>query len=106
MSKIRKAVANAKQMIEAKIESGEISKDQAEAMRGQLDMGLEEYAMFQELKSLARSHRTISLEDAQLVYGYLGETPNTYNKQSLAVKITLMNLFKELMVWRTTLSAA
>ena len=61
-----------------------------------LDMGLYEYARFQELKTCAVG-QSLTLEEAQTIYGYLGETPEHFNAQPLAVKITLTSVFKELL---------
>jgi hypothetical protein len=39
----------------------------------------------------------LSLDEAQTVYMYLGESVDTFNKQPLEVKIVLTQLFQELL---------
>jgi hypothetical protein len=62
-----------------------------------LDMGLEEYVTFQVAKSLAFATGVLTFEEAQTIYGFLGESVETFNRQSYVVKVALTKLFAELM---------
>jgi hypothetical protein len=63
----------------------------------QLNMELHEFARFQELKSLAFAEGRLSLEEANIIYGFLGETPLTFNAQPVEVKMVLTLVFKNLL---------
>lgn len=67
------------------------------ALHRKLDMSLEEYVQFQQTKSQAQALGIISLEEAQMIYSYLGESVGVFNKQTLAVKVVLTKLFQELL---------
>lgn len=60
-------------------------------------MGVQEFVKFQELKSVAVTDKTLSLEEAQEIYKYLGNTPDHFNAQPLAVKVVLTEIFMMLM---------
>lgn len=62
-----------------------------------LELEAYEFAKFQEVKSLAVMEGTLSLEEGQVVYEYLGEQPSVFNKQSVAVKVVMTKLFEELL---------
>lgn len=55
-----------------------------------------EYAALQEMKSLAAASGLITLEEAQTLYGYLGESLGTFERQSLAVRIVCVKCTLEL----------
>jgi pantothenate kinase len=80
-----------------RLEQGIITKEQVEKLHGELDMSLSEYCRFQELKSLAVASGRISLEEAQTIYGFLGNTVEHFNKQNVSVKATLTQIFSELL---------
>lgn len=61
-----------------------------------LDMDLEEFAKFQTLKSAYMGSK-LTEEEAQTIYGYLGETPDHFNGQPLPVKMVLTQIFSELL---------
>ena len=60
-------------------------------------MEFDEYVKFQELKSAGMLEGKMTLEEAQTVYMYLGNVPDTFNKQPFAVKAVLMQVYKELL---------
>ena len=97
MSVIAKAIADQKKNIDARLDDGRTTHDAMTALDTQLDMCLEEYVRFQELKSLAVADGTITAEEGQLVYGYLGNSPERFNRQPLEVKVTLTSMFTELL---------
>lgn len=63
----------------------------------QLDIQFDEFVKFQELKSVASIDGTLTLDEAQTVYGYLGNTPEHFNRQPVAVKVVLTQLLAELL---------
>jgi len=65
-------------------------------MRKNLDMSLLEYVKFQEIKSLAYACGKLTFDEAVTIYTYLGNTVDAYNNQPLEVKLTLTNIFVEL----------
>jgi hypothetical protein len=67
------------------------------AMSEKLDMLPDEHAHYQNLKSIAVSEGRMSPEDGQYIYRMLGETPSVFNRQDVAVKIVLTQLFAKLM---------
>jgi hypothetical protein len=83
--------------LQQRIAAGLTTAEKAEDLRQQLDMGLEEYCNFQELKSLATTDGTLSLEEGTTIYGYLGNSLDTFNKQPLAVKSVLTKIHHELL---------
>jgi hypothetical protein len=59
-----------------------------------------EYCRFQEIKTLAVAENRLSLEEGTTIYGFLGESVETFNTQPLPVKIALTTLFKYLLEGR------
>ena len=74
-----------------------VAQEKLTALHKQLDMQLDEYVKFQELKSLAMMEGKLSEEEAMTVYGYLGNTLEHFNAQSVAVKVVLTKIFSELL---------
>jgi hypothetical protein len=62
--------------------------EQTAELAKNLDMGMAEYARFQELKSGLVGVR-LNLDEANTIYGFLGNTVEHFNKQPLAVKWVL-----------------
>ena len=81
------AVIATKNLSEAKL---------AELSKG-LDMTFEEYCKFQTEKSVAGLDGRLTLDEAQTVYGYLGETLEHFNGQPLAVKWVLNELLAKIL---------
>ena len=96
-NRIMRAVENTRNQIADMLASGKVTLTQVENTRKAMDMSLQEYCKFQELKSLAVAQGKLSLEEGQTVYRYLGEPPSVFNEQDCAVKTTLTNLFAELL---------
>jgi len=84
----------------SRIDSGQTTQEALDKLHSDLDMNVEEFVKFQELKSLSTVTGYLSLEEGQLVYAYLGESPDTFNSQPLAVKVILTKLFQELLTQR------
>jgi hypothetical protein len=60
-------------------------------------MDISEYVKFQELKSLFCANGLLSLEEAQTIYGYLGNSVEHFNSQNVIVKSVLTKLFAEML---------
>ncbi len=86
-----------RQGMQDKLDRGEITPAQVEKARRAFDLGFDEYAKFQEVKSLAVADGTLTLEEGQTVYALLGNQPSTFNGQDAAVKAALTNLFASLL---------
>jgi hypothetical protein len=67
-------------------------------LHGKLNMSLSEHCRFHELKSMAVLSGLLTLEEANTVYGYLGQCVHTFNEQPLEVKIVLTKLLEELII--------
>lgn len=80
-----------------RLAQGIITQSQVDKLDRELDMSLSEYCQFQELKSLAVASGRISLEEGQTIYGFLGNTVEHFNSQSVSVKATLTQIFSELL---------
>jgi len=93
------AIAKVQQRIDS------ISIEKAADLNRALDMGMMEYVKFQELKSVAVTDNTLSLEEAQEIYKYLGNTPDHFNAQPLAVKVVLTEIYMMLMKKQMGLAA-
>lgn len=61
-----------------------------------MDMALDEYCRFQTLKSAAVGSK-LTLDEAQMIYAFLGTTPEHFNAQPLAVKWVLTEVFASLL---------
>jgi len=79
-----------------RLASGLTTDDKVVALGDSLDMPLDEFCKFQEIKSAATGD-ALTLDEAQTVYRYLGETPDHFNAQSVPVKAVLTLVFAELL---------
>ncbi len=100
MNRVTTMIANIERTMKERIEAGFITAEKIEEHRKTLDLELSEYVRFQEMKSIASTDGTLTLDEAQTVYRYLGETPDTFAEQSFAVKYVLTKLFQELLAKR------
>ena len=62
-----------------------------------LNMKMDEFCRFQDLKSLAVANGVLSVEEGMTVYNLLGNLPSVFNSQPYAEKVALTNLFSELL---------
>ena len=76
---------------------GEVIQRQLDDINKALCMELGEYCRFQELKSFAVAAGTLTLEEGQTIYGFLGESVETFNSRPIAVKAVLTKVFQELL---------
>ena len=98
--KVAQAIAAMERTIKERIASGKITVEAVEKMRLSLDLDLADYCRFQDLKSQAHAMQKLSGNDAQHIYGLLGNTPDAFNKRSAATKYILWNLLGELAAWK------
>ena len=96
-NRIIEAINKAKVELAKRLQSGIITQAIIDQARSDLDMTFSEYCIFLERKSLAVVTGKLSLEEAQTIYGMIGEDPNTYNALPLANKIVLTEVFSHLL---------
>lgn len=75
--------------------------EELERLSRNLDMTQEEHSLFQEKKSLAQAQGVLSLENAMYIYNQLGGTASVFNRQPLAVKIVLTQVYARLLKARS-----
>jgi pantothenate kinase len=96
-NRVSLGIASAKAAIASRLASSAITQQIVDDLNKTLDMQLDEYVKFQELKSLSSINGKLTLEEANLIYDYLGNTPAHFNKQDVAVKSVLTKIFGELL---------
>ena len=96
-NRITDAVARMSAQIAERLRTGATTPDAVTRCGESLDMAIDEYCAFQDLKSYAHMAGGLSLEEAQTLYGYLGETPETFNRQPVHVKAVLTQVFQDLL---------
>ena len=97
MNRVVTGIAKMKDQIANRIATGLTTQAKVDEARTAYDMQFDEYCKFQELKSLAVQNGTLTLDEGQTVYGYLGNTPEHYNKQPVEVKAVLTKLYAQLL---------
>ncbi len=97
MNRIATAITAQEKNIAERLADGRVTQYSLDQLDRTLDMDLLEYGIFQDLKSVAVSAQTLTLDEGMTVYAHLGETPETFNKEDLAVKVVLTELFRTLM---------
>lgn len=100
MNRIIAAYGRMEKQIAQRIKDGLTTVEKVEQTCKALDMDLEEYCRFQELKSLAVASEKLTLEEGMTIYSSLGETLSVFNNQPVHVKSALTSLFKELLTWQ------
>jgi len=95
MNRITNAIDKLNRVIPERIAQGLTTQKKVDELHEALDMSLEEYCKFQEIKS-AYSGSLLTLDEAQTVYGFLGNSVEHFNAQSITVKSVLTQLFSEL----------
>lgn len=96
-NRIADAIAAQEKSIQERLADGRLTQAKLDDAHKSLNMELAEYVKFQELKSLASTDGTLTLDEANLIYRYLGNTVDHFNKQSAAVKYILTKAFEELL---------
>ena len=98
-NRIVDAIEHKKLQIADRIASGQTTQKKVDETCIAFNMDFEEYCKFQELKSGAMGI-LLTTEEAMTVYGYLGNTQETFNGQPVEVKAVLTQLFAELLRYR------
>ena len=97
MNRVTVAIEKAKARIQRRLAEGIITTDKVNELDRNLDMEVGEFCRFQELKSLAMLEGKLTQDEAQSVYALLGNTPEHFNGQPVAVKSVLTQIFGELL---------
>jgi len=95
MNRITVAIDNLNKTIPERIAKGLTTQEKVDELNKALDMSLREYVHFQELKS-AYAGVLLTMDEAQTVYGFLGNTVEHFNRQSITVKSILTKLYAEI----------
>jgi len=101
MNRVEEMIHRRKESLKERLGKTALTQGLVNEAGRKLDMEFDEFVKFQELKSLAAIDGTLTVEEAQTVYEFLGETPEHFNAQPIEVKIVLTGLFGELLS-RTT----
>jgi len=71
-----------------------------DSLHKSLDLAFIDYCSLQDVKSQAFAGGTLTLDEANYVYGILGTTPDHFNRQPLAEKVIITQLAGELLKLR------
>ncbi len=97
MNRVIETISKQSKNIATRLADGCTTQDRLDKLHKDLDMGLDEYVRFQDLKSIAVMAQTLTLDEGMTIYKYLGTSPVTFNRQPLAIKVTLTELFRHLL---------
>jgi len=82
--------------IEKQISEKMLAPEKLAHMHNTFNVSTDEYVIFQELKS-AVTGVILTLEESHTIYGYLGNTAESFNRQPIAVKVAITKTMKEIM---------
>ena len=102
MNRIISAIERQKNKIAENVALKAITPEKLKQTHSSLNIPLDEFVLFQDLKGIAMLHGKITQDEAQTIYGYLGESPEHFNAQPLEVKATLTKMFSELLTLKIT----
>ena len=97
MNRVTVAIEKANARIQSRLAEGIITTERVSELDRSLDMEVSEFCRFQELKSLAMLEGRLTQDEAQSVYAMLGNTAEHFNRQPVAVKSVLTQIFGELL---------
>ena len=103
MNRIADKVKLMQLQIATRLQQGLTTPEAVATIDVKLNMAMDEYCIFQEVKTLAVAHGVLSQEEGMTIYGYLGESLDTYNNQPIHVKYVLSKLATELLQWKLRL---
>ena len=106
MNRVVTAIEKTSAQINDRTAKGLVTMSQISALHKNLNMTLDEYCAFQELKSLASVSDKLTLDEANTIYGYLGNTVEHFNAQPVSVKVVLTKIYSELLSWKIARRAA
>lgn len=98
-NRITAAIEKRRKDIETKVASGEITPAKLDNASKSLVLSDSEHARFQTLKSESIGV-SLNIDEAQSLYGYLGESVSVFNAQPLYVRAVLLLVFNELLARR------
>jgi hypothetical protein len=78
------------------VASKNFSPEKLAELSKKLDLELDEYCRFQTLKT-AKVGTALTLDEAQSIYGFLGNTPEHFNNQPVEIKWVLTEVFASLL---------
>ena len=96
MNKITTTIEGAQSHLDATLDSGENTPEKLATLSETLNLTVEEHSHFQNLKSIAQMDERLTVDEAMTVYRLLGNTHTVFNKRTVAAKIVLMVLFRDL----------
>ena len=99
-NRVQAAIVKMEKQIADRVASGITTLEKLKETSKKLDMDVGEYCSFQERKSLAFAEGKLTLDEANTVYGYLGNSPEHFNRQPVHVKYVLTSMFAELLTKR------
>ena len=97
MNRVFDAIQRMEKQIADRLATGQTTKSAIDKLHKTLDMSFDEYCKFQELKSLAVANEKITLDEGQYIYMMLGNIPDHFNNQPIAVKVVLTKIYEELL---------
>lgn len=97
MNRVIAAIEKAKARIQSRLAEGLVTPERVQELDRGLDMEAGEFCRFQELKSHAMLEGRLTQDEAQTIYGLLGNTPEHFNRQSVEAKSVLTQIFAELL---------
>lgn len=96
-NRITEGIAKCADTIKTRIATGATTQEKVDDLGKGLDMSMEEYCHFQNLKSIASMDGRLSLEEAQTIYAMIGELPSTFNALPVAHKVVLTEVYSSLL---------
>lgn len=97
IDRVAAGIRRQEQFIHRQVAVGKVSEAVLERTRPALDMDDHHYDVFRRLLSEAVEKKKLSPEEMATACGYLGGNCSHFNRQSLAAKAYLTELFRELL---------
>lgn len=91
------ALNKIKASIKTRLASGIITQADLEKLDKGLSVDLTDYVAYQNLKSEAFAGGKLSLHEANMIYGWLGNTPEQFNRAPVEVKSLVTQIIGELL---------
>ena len=96
-NRVTRAIQKLRAHMQQRLKDKMTTKAEIEKSRKGLDMQMDEFCKFQELKSVAFLHRVITEAEAQTIYVLLGNQPSVFNGQPFEEKYVLTKMFQEML---------
>ena len=95
VNRVAQMIERQENTIAQRLATGQSTKEQVDALHKTLNMQLDEYCRFQQIKSLAFAGGKITADEAQTIYVHLGTSVDFFNSRPIAVKVVLTQIFQE-----------